>query len=51
VLTDDQDVHLGGMVPMPKTRKLLGGLGATASNWFIHVSYREGAAKDALDLF
>lgn len=36
VLTDDQDVHLGGMEPMPKTRRLLGDGGAVATNWFIH---------------
>ena len=36
ILTDDQDIHLGGMEPLPKTRKLLGQEGASATNWFIH---------------
>jgi N-acetylglucosamine-6-sulfatase len=36
VLTDDQDILLGGMEPMPKTRRLLGEAGAVATNWFIH---------------
>ena len=36
ILTDDQDVLLGGMQPMPKTRALLGDGGAVATNWYIH---------------
>jgi N-acetylglucosamine-6-sulfatase len=36
ILTDDQDIHLGGMEPMPKTRKLLGDGGARATHWYIH---------------
>ena len=29
ILTDDQDVEIGGLEPMPKLRKLLGDAGAT----------------------
>ena len=36
ILTDDQDVHLGGMEPMAKTRALLGDGGARATSWYIH---------------
>ncbi len=29
IMTDDQDIELGGLTPMPKTRALLGAQGAT----------------------
>ncbi|TNN26830.1 N-acetylglucosamine-6-sulfatase [Liparis tanakae] len=32
ILADDQDVHLGGMTPMKKTRALIGDAGATFVN-------------------
>jgi len=35
IMTDDQDIELGGMTPMPKTRKLLGEQGATAEAFYI----------------
>ena len=28
IMTDDQDIELGGLTPMPKTRRLLGEQGA-----------------------
>nr|XP_020443069.1 N-acetylglucosamine-6-sulfatase-like [Monopterus albus] len=34
ILTDDQDVQLGGMVPMKKTKALIGDAGATFVNAF-----------------
>ncbi|XP_070558489.1 N-acetylglucosamine-6-sulfatase-like isoform X2 [Ptychodera flava] len=34
ILTDDQDVVLGGLTPMTKTKKLLGDAGLTFSNMF-----------------
>lgn len=36
LLTDDQDVMLGGMVPMAKVRSLLGAQGTTFTNAFVH---------------
>ena len=36
VLTDDQDVELGGMEPMPQARKLLGEAGATLRHFYIN---------------
>ena len=36
VLTDDQDVELGGMEPMPQARKLLGEAGATFRHFYIN---------------
>ena len=36
ILTDDQDVLLGGLEPMPKTRRLLQEQGATLSNFFVN---------------
>ena len=35
VMTDDQDVELGGMTPMPLTRKLVGEAGAIGENFYI----------------
>ena len=35
IQTDDQDVELGGMMPMPKTRRLLGEGGVTHSKWYV----------------
>ncbi|KAG7218755.1 hypothetical protein INR49_007292 [Caranx melampygus] len=34
ILTDDQDVELGGMIPMKKTKALIGDAGATFVNYF-----------------
>uniref|UniRef100_A0A8C3AGP6 N-acetylglucosamine-6-sulfatase n=1 Tax=Cyclopterus lumpus TaxID=8103 RepID=A0A8C3AGP6_CYCLU len=34
ILADDQDVHLGGMIPMKKTKALIGDAGATFVNAF-----------------
>ena len=35
VMTDDQDVELGGMKPMPLTRKLVGEAGAVGEHFYI----------------
>ncbi|XP_043565600.1 N-acetylglucosamine-6-sulfatase [Chiloscyllium plagiosum] len=35
ILTDDQDVLLGGMTPLKKTRKLIGDLGVTFKNVYV----------------
>ncbi len=35
IMTDDQDMELGGLTPMPKTRRLLGELGATGEAFYI----------------
>lgn len=35
ILTDDQDVLLGGMTPLKKTRKLVGDLGITFTNVYV----------------
>ena len=34
-MTDDQDIELGGLTPMPKTRRLLGEQGATGEAFYI----------------
>ena len=36
ILTDDQDVLLGGLQPMPRTRQLLQDRGATLANFFVN---------------
>eukprot|EP00937_MAST-01D_sp_MAST-1D-sp2_P000673 g673.t1 len=36
ILTDDADVHLGGLEPMPQTRRLLGNAGLTSDAMYIH---------------
>eukprot|EP00048_Salpingoeca_helianthica_P017187 m.235967 g.235967 ORF g.235967 m.235967 type:complete len:493 (+) comp20371_c0_seq1:17-1495(+) len=36
ILTDDQDLELGGLTPMKNAQKLLAEQGATAKNWFVH---------------
>jgi hypothetical protein len=38
ILTDDQDVELGGMEPMPQTRKLLGEHGATLRHFYVNTA-------------
>ena len=35
IMTDDQDVELGGMRPMPRARKLLGEAGAVGQHFYI----------------
>eukprot|EP00041_Stephanoeca_diplocostata_P016366 m.321999 g.321999 ORF g.321999 m.321999 type:complete len:588 (-) comp20343_c0_seq1:248-2011(-) len=35
IMTDDQDVELGGLTPMPKTRDLLGAQGAVGESFYI----------------
>ena len=35
IMTDDQDIELGGLTPMPKTRKLLGEQGAVGEAFYI----------------
>ncbi|XP_069760118.1 N-acetylglucosamine-6-sulfatase isoform X2 [Narcine bancroftii] len=35
ILTDDQDVLLGGMTPLKKTKKLIGDLGVTFTNVYV----------------
>ena len=35
IMTDDQDVELGGMRPMPQARKLLGEAGAVGGHFYI----------------
>ena len=35
IMTDDQDLELGGLTPMPKTRRLLGDQGATGEAFYI----------------
>ena len=35
IMTDDQDLELGGLTPMPKVRKLLGAEGATGEAFYI----------------
>ena len=35
VMTDDQDIELGGLDPMPNTRRLLGEQGATGSAFYV----------------
>ena len=35
IMTDDQDIELGGLTPMPKTRRLLGEQGATGEAFYI----------------
>jgi len=36
IQTDDQDVELGGLEPMPKLRKLVGEQGTTHSKWYVN---------------
>ena len=36
VLTDDQDVELGGMEPMPRTRELVGNVGSSADAFYVN---------------
>ncbi len=35
IMTDDQDIELGGLTPMPKTRRLLGEQGATGEAFYV----------------
>ena len=35
IMTDDQDVELGGMTPMPHARRLLGDAGAVGGHFYI----------------
>ena len=35
IMTDDQDVELGGMTPLNKTRELLGSQGAVGESFYI----------------
>eukprot|EP01079_Euglenida_sp_SAG-EU17-18_P007187 gene7187-1285_t len=35
IMTDDQDIELGGLTPMPQTRRLLGDGGATGNSMYI----------------
>ena len=35
IMTDDHDIELGGLIPMPKTVHLLGDLGATGESFYI----------------
>ena len=35
IMTDDQDVELGGMTPMPHAQKLLGEAGAVGGHFYI----------------
>ena len=36
IQTDDQDVEIGGLTPMPKLRSLLGERGASLRHWFVN---------------
>lgn len=36
VQTDDQDVEIGGLTPMPKLRQLVGDEGATMKHWYVN---------------
>src|SRR5215211_8234890 len=38
ILTDDQDLTLGSLQFMPRTRSLIGGQGMTFSNYFVPLS-------------
>ena len=41
IMTDDQDVELGGMRPMPRARKLLGEAGAVGQHFYIQEKRRK----------
>lgn len=50
-MTDDQDVELGGMTPMSKTRRLLGDQGATAVAAYIATPICAPSRTETLSTF